>query len=79
MSQQNRGSVEALLADVDRRAPGSESLELWVPETLTLHDTEVLAEVAMAIVHDRVLSYELCPDGFREEPGGRFYSYRRKT
>jgi hypothetical protein len=70
-------AVEALVKEVDARAPGCEEFRLWVPARLSLQASEVPMDLAMAVVVDRLLAHGLFPDGFEEVPGGRVYRYRR--
>lgn len=76
-----KGTVEELLEQVDSIQVSAESSsveawELWVPNELTLNGEQVVQDVAMAIVCDRLLGKGFFPDGFRPGEGGRLYSYR---
>ncbi len=70
--------VEQIVEQVDRTAPGATTLELWVPSQLRLRGTPVPLDIAMAVILDRVWSFDLVPDGFVEGNGGRTYRYRRR-
>ena len=68
-------AVEAILAEVDARAPGKTNFSLWIQEHLTLQREEVAPDLAMAVVLDRLLALDLFPAGFEQYPGGRVYRY----
>ena len=70
-------TVEELLAEIDRRAPGLTEFRLWVPEKLSLQGALVPPDVAMVVIVGRLVSLDLFPDGFVEGRGGRTYIYRR--
>jgi hypothetical protein len=53
----------------------SQAFELWIPEHLTLHGQPARADVAMAIILDKILGMGFEPDGCSEEDGGRVYKY----
>jgi hypothetical protein len=70
-----QASVEHLLAEVEALPVGSASLELWVPNQLTLRGEVVTREVAMAVLLDKVLEHGLFPQGFASHPTGAVYRY----
>ncbi|MAE93557.1 MAG: hypothetical protein CL910_02750 [Deltaproteobacteria bacterium] len=72
------GSVEDLLREVESWPPELSSTELWVPEHLTLRGDPVAQGVAMAIVGDKLLSFDFFPKGYAAAPGGRLYRYIRE-
>jgi hypothetical protein len=76
VARESRGSVEALLARVEALPSGTASVELWVPERITLREAEVAQDIAMAVLLDKLLERNLFPQGFRPEAGGRVYQYR---
>jgi hypothetical protein len=69
-------SVEEIIAQVDRTAPGAGTLELWIPDTLQLRGKPVRHDIAMAIILDRLYAFNLAPDGFVQGDGGRTYHYK---
>ena len=69
--------VEQIIEQVDRTAPGADTLELWVPNQLRLRGTPVPLDIAMAVILECVWSFDLVPDGFVEGDGGRTYRYKR--
>lgn len=72
-------TVEALLKEIDAVAEGSTDFELWVPPQLTLRGVEVSADVAMAVVLDRLLAKGYMPAGFTQQSDGRTYRYQRES
>jgi hypothetical protein len=52
-------------------------LDLFVPADLTLRDKPVPADVAMAVILDKLLAAGFDPLGFSQAAHGRFYHYRR--
>ena len=73
---ESRGTLENLLAHVEAIPPSATSIDLWVPEHLTLGKSEVSQDIAMAMLLDRLVARNLFPRGFRAEAGGRVYQYR---
>lgn len=69
------GTVEQLVAEVDALPSGSTSLELWVPNHLTLRGEVVSKDIAMAVLLDKVLEHGLHPQGFTPHPAGAVYRY----
>ena len=72
------GSVEALLETIEGTPEQAADLELWVPARLTLRGAEIAADVAMAVVLDRLLGRGFMPAGFAQEATGRKYLYKRE-
>ncbi len=56
---------------------GQESLDLWVPDEVTMGGAAISQDVAMALLVDRSLSRGLFPRGSTEGTGGRTYHYRQ--
>jgi hypothetical protein len=73
MAQAN--TVEALLEQIDGIAGGSTNFDLWVPDQLTWHGEPVRADIAMAVVVDRLLAKGFIPAGFTQGIDGRTYHY----
>jgi hypothetical protein len=69
------GTVEQLVAEVDALPSGATSLELWVPDQLTLRGEVVSKDIAMAVLLDKVLEHGLYPQGFTPHPAGAVYRY----
>ncbi len=74
--RENRGALESLLARVEAIAPDATSIDLWVPERLTLGEREIAQDVAMAMLLDKLLARNLFPQGSLVEAGGRLHRYR---
>ena len=72
------GSVEAVLETIDGTSEQAADLELWVPARMTLRGKEVAADLAMAVVLDRLLGRGFMPAGFVQEEIGRKYRYKRE-
>jgi hypothetical protein len=70
-----QGTVEELVAVVEALPSGSTSLELWVPNQLTLRGKVVAKDIAMAVLLDKVLEHGLFPQGFTPHPAGAVYRY----
>ena len=70
-------AVETILEEIDSIGDNVDVLHLWIPDALTLRSESVIPDVAMAIILDRVLAYELFPDGYIVRPQGRLCIYRR--
>jgi hypothetical protein len=68
-------TVEQLVAEVEALPLGSTSLELWVPNQLTLRGQVVTKDIAMAVLLDKVLEHGLFPQGFSSHPTGAVYHY----
>jgi len=68
-------TVEQLVAEVEALPPGSTSLELWVPNQLSLRGEVVTKDVAMAVLLDKALERGLFPQGFVSHPTGAVYRY----
>jgi hypothetical protein len=77
MSRPSQSTVEAVLSQLDMipTAQG-QSFELWIPQHLTLRGQPARADVAGAIILDKILGMGYEPDGFSEADGGRIYRYR---
>jgi len=78
MSPPLQSTVEAVLSQVDS-IPSGPSFELWIPQHLTLRGQSAPADVAMAVILDKILGMGYEPDGFSEADGGRIYRYRVMT
>ena len=80
MSRPSQGTVESVISELGSIAPaGSQSFELWIPQQLTLRGQPVRADVAGAVILDKILSMGFMPDGFSEAEGGRVYRYKALT
>jgi hypothetical protein len=80
MSRPSQGTVESLISELGGIVPvGSQSFELWVPQQLTLRGQPVRADVAGAVILDKILGMGFQPDGFSEAEGGRVYRYKVLT
>lgn len=69
--------IEAILAEVDRRAPTAATLRLWVPAAVSLNGLPTVAPVAEAIIDERLLTFGMERKGHESHPGGRILEYRR--
>lgn len=76
VAEPSSGTVEALLAQVAAVPEGTKTLEIFVPENLTLDGKPVAQNLAMALVLDKLLGKRLYPDGFEQRPTGRRYKYK---
>jgi len=80
MSRPSQTTVEAVLSQLDTIPTGeSQPFELWIPQQVTLRGQLAPADVAMAIILDKILGMGYEPDGFAEADGGRVYRYRVMT
>lgn len=70
--------VEDLLLNIETIDEETERFELVVPEQLTYRGQPVPADIAMAILLDRILAKGLFPNGFRQDDGARTYFYDRE-
>ena len=77
MQLNNTGTVEEILAQVDKIEIGEKSFTLWIPQDLTLNGKTVSSDLAMAIILDAILAKEFFPNGFDEGVGGRYYKYQK--
>src|SRR5262249_28103696 len=68
-------TVEALLEQIDGIAGQSTDFHLWVSDQLTWHGEPVSADIAMAVVLDRLLGKAFIPAGFTQGINGRTYHY----
>jgi hypothetical protein len=75
MTQNN--TVEALLEQIDEIAGASTNFDLWVPAQLTWHGEPARADMAMALVVDRLLAKGFMPAGFTQGINGRTYHYNQ--
>ena len=57
------GTLESLLSTIDALPTNAENAALWVPEHLTYEGNEIQAELAMAVVTDKLLARGLYPNG----------------
>lgn len=71
----SHATVEQLVAEVEALPSGSTSLELWVPNQLTLRGEVVTKDIAMAVLLDKVLEHGLFPQGVASHPTGAVYRY----
>jgi hypothetical protein len=78
MNRPLESTVEAILSQLDG-IPIGPSFELWIPQRLTLRGQPVRADVAMAIIGDRILGMGYMPDGFAQADDGRVYKYTSMT
>jgi hypothetical protein len=69
------GTVEALVAKVEALPPEATTLELFVPQNVTLQGRPVPQDLAMALVVDKLLARGLFPRGFDQRQTGRRYKY----
>ena len=80
MSRPSQSTVEAVLSQLDAVSTAeSQSFEIWIPQHLTLRGQAARADVAMAVILDKILGRGYEPDGFAEAEGGRVYRYRVMT
>jgi hypothetical protein len=79
MNKPFRGTVEALLSELDVMSPVDGCFKLWVPRDLTFRGQSVPVDVAMAILLDKILGMKYQPNGFSEGDGGRLYKYTAIT
>jgi hypothetical protein len=77
MTQAN--TVEALLEQIDGTAGESTNFNLWVPDQLTWYGEPVRADIAMAVVVDRLLAKGFMPAGFTQGINGRTYHYSQSS
>jgi hypothetical protein len=71
-------SVEALRETIDRSLSSEATkFDLFVPRDLTLCNQPVSADVAMAIILDKLLGHGFEPAGFSQMAQGRVYHYKR--
>lgn len=68
-------TVEELLARVDAIPTGQESFQILIPSQVTLRNEEVVSDLAMGFVLDRIIGKGLYPRGYEEVDGGRLYKY----
>jgi hypothetical protein len=77
MNQPTQSTVEAILSQLDGIPRGqSQSFELWIPQHLVFRGKVARADLAMAIILDKILGMGYGPDGFSEAEGGRIYGYK---
>ena len=69
------GTLENLLATVDKLAPKTPAFQLYVPQTVTYEGKAIRMDIAMAVLCDRILGKQLYPNGFVQKPNGRVYKY----
>jgi len=72
------GSVEQLQAEISAISPQQSSVELWVPNQLTLAGNLVAADVGMSIILDRLLCVGYFPQGVEYQEGGRLCRYGKE-
>ena len=72
-----QSTVETVLSQLDS-IPTAEGqgFELWIPEHLMLLGQAAPADVAMALILDKILGKGHEPDCFAQADGGRVYRYR---
>jgi hypothetical protein len=71
-------SVEALLEIIERSiSKEMTKLDLFVPSDLTLCDEPVSADLAMAVILDKLLGAGFEPAGVSQATHGRLFHYRR--
>lgn len=78
MNRPSQSTVEAVLSQLDT-IPSGASFELWIPQHLTLGGQPARADVAGAVILDKILGMDYEPDGFTEADGGRVYRYKVMT
>jgi len=78
MNQPTQSTVEAILSQLDG-IPRDQSFELWITQDLTFRGKVVRADLAMAMILDKILGLGFGPDGFAEAEGGRIYRYKILT
>lgn len=80
MDRPSQSTVESVLSQLDTIPTAhGQSFELWIPQHLTLRGQPAPADVAMAIILDKILGLGFEPDGFSETDGGRVYRYKVMT
>ena len=78
MSQPSQTTVEEILSHLEAISAG-QSFEIWIPQHLTFRGQPVRADVAGAVILDKILGMGYEPDGFTEADGGRVYRYQMMT
>jgi hypothetical protein len=78
MNRPTHTTVEEILSRLDTIST-SPSFELWIPQHLTLRGQPARADVAGAVILDKILGLGYEPDGFTEADGGRVYRYKAMT
>ena len=76
MEHQSLGRVEDLLSQIANIPDNQTTIDLWVPQRLSLHERPVALDIAMARALDALLEKGFFPDGFIQGEGGRHYKYR---
>jgi len=69
------GTLESLLSTIEALPINAENAALWVPEHLTYEGNEIQAELAMAVVTDKLLARGLYPNGVARAPGDTHCRY----
>ena len=70
-------AIEVLLEEIDSVPEGATNFDLWVPIQLTIRGEAISADVAMAVVLDRMLAKDFLPAGYTQGINGRTYHYSR--
>ena len=76
VNEPSSGTIESLLALIEKLPEGTKSFELFVPQSLTWQGRPIDQNTAMTIVLDKLLGKGLVPDGFEQRPVGRRYKYK---
>ena len=77
MIQQAQSTVEAILSQLDGIPRGQDQgFELWIPQHLSWRGKVARADVAMAIILNKILGMGYEPNGFAEAEGGKIYRYK---
>jgi len=71
-------SVERLQAEISAISPQQATLELWVPDGLTLRGIPIATDIAMSIILDQLLSVGYFPQGIESREGGRLCRYSKE-
>ena len=73
-------TVEALLRQVAEVPPSSQSLDIWIPESVTMAGQPVSERAAFAVVRDRLRQVcgDFVPVGFCCRAGGRLCLFERR-
>ena len=79
MLVQPKGTVEDVLRAIDDAGREAADLEIRLPLDLSYQGKPVPFDFAMAVILDRLLSYQLFPRGYSADgEGWRIYRYERE-
>jgi len=74
-----RHPIESVLRDIDALPEARGTVQLKVPDRLSLRGSSVPSDIALTIVVDRLLTRGYEPDGFEAIEGARVYRCRPAT